>query len=459
MAISALRHLTGPTLALAAALSLSSCKVIKQGPQGSSVENLACIGTWLTGFIDAIPLPGFSLIGHSLGRGAAKATAGSLKSSGKQSASGLCGSAASFSDQEIRQMRKAIAEGFDEQNHKDALALESDIETKLAEFVPDQDRFTQYTMNKLDDMINAVNKWWSTYDQSTGRVYHVNDFVIVTGYGLKSYQHQVREVALEAASTKSPGDAIKVRGYARNLSDKADHARKEFDEISTVDVAAAAKSFWKDGGSKIKKSYSPSGMTFVFCAMSNQGKPFNTDMPDDSEVKEIASARLPRFLAGMRATKTFADLSDYVQKNGSFCCSGGTSCNSVADKVEPAIATAIDETAKHLKEVMFTNNADLMKYYNDTLPTIIAAAGMIRDADDATVFSLAADSPSTGQQDPKSPVTAPSPTPSSDASGAGKTCPDGDNGPGKGYGDAFQCGDKKCAKTDKTYATQCVIGG
>ena len=455
---SKMKHFTGPTLVVATALLASSCKMSSQ-PKGSNVENLGCIGTWLAGFIDAIPLPGFSLIGHSLGRGAAKATAGSLKSSGKESASGLCGNAAAFSDQQLQQMKKAIAEGFDEQNHKDALALENDIETKLAEFVPDQDRFTQYTMNKLDDMINAVNKWWSNYDQSTGRVYHINDFVIVTGYGLKAYQHQVREVALEAASTKSPGDAIKVRGYARNLSDKADHARKEFDEMSTVDVAAVAKSFWKDGGSKVAKSYSPRGMTFVFCAMSNQGKAFNTDLPDDSEVNEIGSARLPRFLEGMRATKTFADLSVYVQKNGSFCCSGGTSCNSAADKVEPAIATAIDETTKHLKEVMFTNNPDLMMYYNDTLPTIIAAAGMIRDADDATVFSLAAGSASTGQQDPASPVTAPSPTPASDASGAGKTCPDGDNGPGKGYGDTFQCGDKKCAKTDKTYATQCVIGG
>jgi len=458
MTNSTMKHITGPTLVAAVALLASSCKLSSQ-PKGSSVENVACIGSWLAGFIDAIPLPGFSLIGHSLGQGAAKAATGSLKSTGKESASGLCGSAASFSDQQMQQMKKAIAEGFDEQNHKDAFALENDIGTKLAEFQPDQDRFTQYTMNKLDDMINAVNKWWSTYDQSTGRVYHVNDFVIVTGYGLQAYQHQVREVALEAAATKSPGDAMKVRGYARNLSDKADHARKEFEEISNVDVAAAAKSFWKDGGKKIEKSYSSRGMTFVFCALSNQGKPFNTDMADDSEVSELATARLPRFLDGMRATKTFADLSDYVQKNGSFCCSGGTSCNAAADKVEPAIATAIDETAKHLKEVMFTNNADLMKYYNDTLPTIIAAAGMIRDADDATVFSLAADSASTGQQVPTSPVIAPSSPPRSDASGAVNTCPDGDNGPRKGYGDAFQCGDKKCAKTDKTYATQCVIGG
>ncbi len=45
------------------------------------------------------------------------------------------------------------------------------------------------------------------------------------------------------------------------------------------------------------------------------------------------------------------------------------------------------------------------------------------------------------------------------SSGSGGTCPDGDNGPGQGYGQKYQCGSSQCAKTDKTYSTQCVIGG
>ena len=458
MSVIKMRQFTAAMVVVTSIPSLTSCKFLSQADAGSEVKDMACVGTWLGGFLNAIPLPGFDVLGHSFTQAAALIVAGTLKDITKNTAYSACGSASNFSNEQMKQMKQAIAQGFDDQNHKDAVALEDNIETKLAEFVPDQERFTQYTMNKLDDMINAVNTWWSNYDQSKGRVYNINDFIIVTGFGLQAYQHQVREVALEAAYTKSPGDATKVRAYAAILSDKASHVRTEIDDISNKDVVAVATSFWKDDGTKVEKSYDVGLLTYNFCILSKQGRPFGTD----NALQEQASHRLPRFLEGMRATKTLADLSDYVQKSGSFCCAGGTSCDRDADKVEPAIKTAIAETSKHVKDVLFTNNPDIMKYFNTTLPTIIAAGRRIRDADDATVFSLASNTgPSTGLQDRSSPVTAPAATPQPNASGGGSgiACPDGDNGPRKGFGGIYQCGSKQCAKTDKSFATECVVGG
>jgi len=445
------------SLVIALVIPLTSCKNSQNQEQSSiaSVQGLACAGQWLGSFIQAIPLPGFAVLGEvfgGVGKAAVQGAAGALKSTSAGQAKGLCGTAASFSEAQMKQMKQAIAQGFDEQNHKDAVALMNNIDTKLTEFVPDQDRFTQYTMGKLDDIVNSVNTWWSKYDQSGTRIYNVQDFIIVTGYALKAYQHQVREVALEAAATKSAGDAEKVRQYAGVLSDKADHARKELDEISNKDIVAIAKSFWKDDGSKVEKSYDAGALTQNFCTLSKQGKPFL------AAGKENASSRLPRFLDGMRQTKNLADLSDYVQKNGSFCCEGGRTCNQDENKVEPAMQTAIAEVTKQVKQVMFTNNDATMKYFNETLPSIIAAGSGISKADDATVFSLAGAATDSSHTDDNSPSPAPATDPDP-GSNSGGTCPDGDNGAGKGFGDIYKCGDKQCAKTDKSYATECTVGG
>ena len=111
---------------------------------------------------------------------------------------------------------------------------------------------------------------------------------------------------------------------------------------------------------------------------------------------------------------------------------------------------------KQVKQVMFTNSDATMKYINETLPSIITAATGINKADDATVFSLASGATDSSRTDANSqnPVSANDTGSSSNSSGS---CPDGDNGAGKGFGDIYRCGDKQCAKTDKSYAIECTV--
>ena len=427
---------------------VNSCKFL--APAQSSVKdiNISCVGSWLSAFIAAIPLPGFEELGAVASAGA-KAIGGQLKGAGTSAANGLCSTAASFSGKQMEQMKQAIKDGFSDQNHLEAITLMNKVETKFSEFIPDQDRFTSYTITNLQSIIDDVNVWWSNYDQSGTRIYNVQDFVIVTGYTMKAYQHQVREVALEAAQTKSAGDAQKVRDYAGLLSDKADHVRKELDDIAANDVAAVAKTFWKNSGTKQTKTYYASELGNVHCYESAEGKPY---VPG---VNESTDQRVPRFLAGMRATTSLDDLSNYVRKNATICCSDNDKCTGPT-AIEPIIAQYIDETAKQVKVVMFDNNADIMKYHDETLPIFINASQTIKAASDNDIFTLAVGSVSTSEGG----ATSQGSTGDSGGSGSsGGGCPDGDNGAGKGFGSIYQCGANQCAKSDKSYATECVIGG
>jgi hypothetical protein len=412
------------------------------------VQGVECIGSWLSSFIGAVPLPGFSALG-AVAKTAATSIAGTLKTAGSSAAEGACGGAASFSNAQMKQMKQTITEGFNDQNHMDAVALMVKIEKKFSEFVPDQERFTPYTALILQSIIEDVNEWWSKYDQSGGRIYNVEDFIIVTGFGMKAYQHQIREVALEAAHTKSPGDAEKVRSFAENLSRNADHVQKELEEISNKDILGVAKSFWKDAGTRQTKKYFPFELQNSHCYESANGSSY---LPYGNEVQ---SSRAPRFIEGMKKTKTLAELSDYARKNGTICCIDRQDCSNQDYAIEPIIKLYLEEAAKHVKQVMFDNNPDFMKYFSETLPLFINAAQKIKASADKDIFLLtmgktasAADSAGGGNKGGDS-----------SGSSSANSCPDGDNGAGKGYGAIIACGNDQCAMTDKTYATECTVSG
>ena len=449
------------------ALSLSACK--SRAKPASEVKSVACIGTWLGTFVGSIPLPGFSVLG-GVAKATAEAVAGTLKSVGSDSLKGTCGSASQFSNEQMQQMKQAISDGFSEQNHMEAVALMNKIETKFEEFVPDQDRFTPYTVSSLQSVVDDANDWWSKYDQSGSRIYNVQDFVIVTGYIMKAYQHMIREVALEASQTRSAGDAQKVRIYAENLARKADHVHKELEEISNNDISEVAKTFWKSAGTSQTKTYYGREMENAHCYESKNGRPYVVGLD------ESTNKRVPRFLSGLGATKTLGELSSFASANGTICCMDSSGCKDQY-AVEPVIQKYLDEATKQVKQVMFYNNADLMKYYNEVLPLFITAAQRIKEAPDDAIFALAV-----GTAQAKNTVTSSrssggscdysnaaasngwgynnttkeSCPPQSSSSGP-IPCPDGDNGPGKGYGTIYQCSDKQCAKTDTSFAAECTV--
>jgi len=264
---------------------------------------------------------------------------------------------------------------------------------------------------------------------------------------MKAYQHQIREVALEAAHTKSPGDAEKVRSFAENLSRNADHVHKELEAISNNDILDVAKSFWKDAGTKQTKKYFASELQNSHCYESANGRSY---LPYGNEVQ---SSRAPRFIEGMKRTKTLDELSDYARKNGTICCIDSQDCSDQHFAIEPIIKLYIEEAAQQVKQVMFYNNPDFMKYFGETLPLFINAAQKIKASANNDIFLLtvgttasAADSAGGGN---KGGDTA--------RSSSANSCPDGDNGAGKGYGAIFACGNDQCAKTDKTYATECTV--
>jgi hypothetical protein len=334
----------------------------------------------------------------------------------------------------MEQMKSAIKDGFNEQNHMEAKALMNKIDVKLRDFVEDEDRYTDYTMTGLQLILEDVLTWWSQYDQSGARIHNVTDFVLVTGLGLKAYQHQVRQVAIEAANNRTAGDANKVRKYAEILASKADHIRKELEEISTKDVEGVATGFWKNkGASQTKKFY---GDGFAHCYESASGDPYN----DLDGVAEAGDLRTERYLQGMRATKTLKELSDYASKNGTVCCMDGY-CGD--GNIEKRIKLYQTETAKQVKKVMFEQDAAMMQYYNETLPLFINTGKILQGATDADIFQLAANTePSTSSK----PAETNTNTNSGNAANAKPTCKM--NG-GKGFGDAFDCGSGlQCRKDD-----------
>lgn len=424
---------------LALTLAAATATACKPAPNTSDVENIACIGTWLTSFIDAIPLPGFAALSKVVNY-TASSVAGALKNSAKSATPG-CGSPATFSDEQMKQMKQAIKEGFNEQNHMEATALMRKIETKFNEFVPDKERFTPYTITALQSIIDDANDWLSKYDQSGSKIYNVHDFVIVTGYTMQAYQHQIREVALEANNTRSSGDAQKVREYAKVLSDKAHWTRVNLEGMSNNDVKSVAKSFWKNNAEQQTKKYMARDMLHAHCYESADGNAYATLSSHESR-----ETRRQNFLNMVRGTKTLQELSDVASKNGTVCCDDGQ-CQDLV--IEKWIAEYIDVTAQQVKKVIFDNSAEISKYYGQTLPMFIDIAGKIRQADDAAIFSLAS---ANGE------VTAATPASTAQqkvATEAGNTCPNG-----RGYGDVYTCGDKQCAKAHDRWnenPPECVV--
>ena len=408
-----------------------SCSV---EPEEAEVQDIGCVGNYLGQFIESIPLPGFSILGK-IGGKIMTGVAGAFRGKATSSSKGLCGTPATFSETQMAQMKEAIKTGFSDQNHVEATALMNKIDVKLRDFVPDEERFTGYTMTNLQSIIDDVTTWWSKYDQSGTRIYNVHDFVIVTGFALKAYQQQVRQVALEANSTKSPGDAKKVRQYAGILSDKANHARVALEEISNKDIVGVTRTFWKnEGKSQTKKFFV--GYYNAHCYESTKGRPYN----DMENLNEKGPARTERFLAGMRATKTLGELSNYVSENGTVCCMDNY-CHE--GNIEKRIQLYMDETTKQVKQVMFYNDAAIMNYFNETLPLFIRTGQMIREASDSDIYSLSDNTQSSVGDEAKS-------------SGDDGYCPNG----GRGYGDVFQCGSDKCAKTHDRWSEnppQCKV--
>ena len=418
-----------------------SCR--KKTVETSNVKNIDCAASYLSDFVGGLPLPGFTLLGK-IGSTIAGNVAGVLRGKVATQVKAPCGTPATFSDEQMQQMKQAIKEGFSEQNHMEAKALMNKIDTKLNEFVPDEERFSQYTLNNLQSIIDDVNDWWSKYDQSGTRIYNVQDFIIVTGLGLKSYQHQIREVALEANHTKSQGDAKKVRQYAQILSDKANHVRVELEEISNNDISAITKTFWKNEGKTQTTTYDALHVGNRHCYESVGGQSYN----DYENPAEKGPKRTERFLSAIRSTKTLVELSDYVNKNGTVCCMDHLCAK---NDIEDRLKIYMDETNKQVKTVMFYNDAAIMKYFNETLPLFIRVAGMIRDASDEDIYKLTENTEykSDPQQGSNNTVS----------NSARVGCPDGDNGPGKGFGSIYQCGDQTCAKSDKNGVNECFVSG
>ena len=423
-------------VALASLTATMSCK--KDKPT-SSVKGADCAFGWLGAFLDAIPLPGFSLLGKATKITATAATS-ALKSTGVAEVKGQCGGPAAFSSLQMDQMKGAVKEGFDNQNHLQAKILMNNLDSRFGDFIPDKDKFNQFTMNTLASILEDTTKWWSAYDESGVRLYNVNDFVIVTALAMKAYQHQIREVALAAAENKNASAAQLVRDYSELLSKKADHARKELDEISNADIVGVAKSFWENNGDTQSKT------SWNHCYKSNGGGAYT---------EEDAPGRDQYFYDRIGGTKTLAELKDFVTNHGTVCCMDGTcSANSPA-AIEPRIKKYIEVTIPHVKRVVFLENAGIMKYFNETLPLFITAANNIKAAPDDVIFALASgDAPADNGGES---------TPGGDGSvsggGSNGGCPDGDNGAGKGFGTIYACGSNQCAKSDKGCTQECIIGG
>jgi hypothetical protein len=416
-----------------------------------------CIGEWLGAFVGAIPLPGFSVLGK-VAEAAATTVTGVLKDAGKDAIKGTCDSASSFSEQQMQQMRQAITEAFDEQNHKAAVAAMDKLGLEVDQFNPDVDEFKSYSMNPLQTMINEYLGWYSTYDNSPSRIYNIKDYIIVSGYAMYAYQHQVREVALEAASkstapTKS--DAEQVRNYAKTARDEANRAIHEIDTVLNNDAENTAKSFWQDGGLKVNKIYSWGDATYYFCTLSKKGHGYNN-------IYEPGPQRLASFIDRVHNTTTFQELSDLVQNDGSFCCTGGDSCNQAEEKVEGLMASAIAEVTKQVRVVMYNNEVDIVKFHDETLPTVAKAAQAIIDADDNTIFSLAGNASSGASSSNESAQGGDGNSKQGDASNGGDSAAANGKPYCKtaGYGDAFDCGSGlTCKKDDQSLsdASICVL--
>ncbi len=425
-------------LLLVMSMTLASCAPKKEEAQ---VKGLECVGDWLASFIGAIPLPGFSVLGK-VGKVTADAVGGALKDAGKEQAKSVCGTPATFSEQQMQQMKQALKEAFDEQNHKEAVALMNKIDIKLAEYVPDQDRFTAYTMSHLQSIADDSNDWLTKYDQSGSRIYNVEDFVIVSGYTLRAYQQIVREVALEASRTKSAGDAAKVRQYALNLANKAKSIREKLEYISNNETMGVAKSFWKNKGEQQSTKYFAGSGVRVHCYESATGNPYNASGGESGRLRK------PRFINGINGTNTLNDLSNYASNHGTICCADGI-CNSNDDeRIESSIATYLDVTNKQVKKVMFYNKPGIMNFFNETLPLFIDVGNKLQEADDASIFALgeASGAPQGGGT-----VT--------QTSGEGSSIPSCKTA---GYGDEFTCGNnQKCKKDDPSLSegSICVLNG
>ncbi len=406
-------------------LSLSACGPKKEETHAEA-QGLECVGDWLASFIGAIPLPGFSILGK-VGKATATTVTGVLKDSGKTAAQGLCGAAATFSDQQMQQMKQALKDAFNEQNHRDATALMNKIEIKFNEHVADEDRYTDYTMSHLQTIVDDSNDWITKYDQSGTRIHNVEDLVIVGGYTLKAYQQIIREVALEAAKTQSAGDADKVRKHAANLANKAKWLREKLDYVSNNETMGVAKSFWKNNAESQTKKYFAGPIANAHCYESTDGNPY------DASGGESGRLRKPRFINAINGAKDLSSLSDYARKNGTICCMDGI-CNSNDDeRIESSIASYLDVTNKQVKKVMFYDKPGIMNFFNQTLPLFVDVGAKLQEADDATIFALAAatGSPEVVSQD--------SGTVNPAAIPACKTA---------GYGDAFQCGNGQTCKKD-----------
>ena len=83
------------SLVIALVIPLTSCKNSRNQEQSSiaSAPGVECVGQWLGSFIEAIPLPGFAVLGEvfgGVGKAAAQGAAGALKSTGAGQAKTCC---------------------------------------------------------------------------------------------------------------------------------------------------------------------------------------------------------------------------------------------------------------------------------------------------------------------------------------------------------------------------------
>ncbi len=426
------RHVRLLSIGLAVSLLLGNMTACKPKPvQTSETKDIGCTAvSALTSFIGAIPIPGMSAL-SAISQAAVGAVVGTLKDAGNKAITGAVGcntsNLADLSEASLGQIRGIVKDSFNEQNHMEAKATLAETQSAWTRFVPDADKFNDSTMTELNNIVGKVDNWWAHYDQSGTRIYNVHDFIYVTGIYLKALQQQVREAALSAHNNQNSGEAQRVRQYSENLSAAAHHIRVELQDIAEKDVYGMARAMYDLKQVEDGPVHWDAGIIYKhqnICYF-----PKNRKAIDPSR---------PHFV---HETHSLEELSDWLAMYGALCCSFGKNgtCNKPESRIEAQLEQRVKDLAPHLTRVMFTENSGIQEYYHRTLPNLIYAAQNIKAASDSGIFELA------GAGGSRS------------AGVDSGYCPDGDNGPGKGYGSLYTCGDKTCAKNDKNYSAQCIV--
>ena len=425
-----------------------SCR--NEAPSESSVKAF-CLERFLGNFLGGIPIPGFTLL-STAANFTLNAVAGGLKSGIAGEVSGGCAeSPSTFSEQQMVQMRSAVKEGFDEQNHKDAVVLQDQIYDLFRTFVADTDQFNDFTMTKLNTVTTSTSEWWAKYDHSGTKIYHMTDFIIVSAMAMKAYQYQIYEVALNASERKTKGAADQVRSYADILATKATHAREEFEGMNQRDTVGFAKTMYLD---KAEKVYSFShdgkrGSCYRVADLSSlpkllQGKDYlayTTGKIDGNDIPVDSPLVLQQaFFKDLEQRTTIAGIKELLAALGQVCCYD-KECFDPALKPESRINTYIEKIAHQLRRAMFDNDPDLQKYYSEQLPMFIDVANKIKSAPDDVIYVLAAGNGPGGEMNQTTETKA-----------AGGSAANGKpyckNNNGAGFGAEFDCGSGLLCKKD-----------